>query len=54
VLRATDRYAHAPAYVRNLVSDNGFTELGMEQVVLRRDRGAPVHGCIFMLRKNAA
>lgn len=51
-LRPTDRYAHAPAYIRKLISENGFTELGMDNVVLRRDRGKPVEGRLFLLRRS--
>lgn len=51
-LRPTDRYAHAPAYIRKLIPENGFTELGMDNVVLRMDRGKPVAGRLFLLRRS--
>ncbi len=52
ILRSTDRYAHTPAYIRKLTADTGFVELGMDKVVVRMDRGKPVDGCIFILRRS--
>lgn len=49
-LRPTDRYAHTPAYIRRLTADADLMELAMDKVVLRKDRGKPVDGYLFILR----
>lgn len=50
VLRPTNRYAHAAAYLRQEAARAGFVEAGFESVVLRKDRGKPVDGYLFVLR----
>ena len=50
VLRDTNRYAHASAYVRDAARDLGFRELARADVVLRKNRGQPVHGHLFLFQ----
>lgn len=38
------RYAHAAAYVGRTLVDGGFAPPRLEQVILRREGGVPVHG----------
>ncbi|WP_156381468.1 methyltransferase [Aurantimonas sp. Leaf443] len=45
------RYAHAPALLAALGRDLGFALLAEERLVLRRDRGEPVHGAAMLLRR---
>jgi predicted TPR repeat methyltransferase len=53
LLRATDRYAHSADYVRQVSAAAGFAEIEMERVVLRKDRGKPVDGYIFLVSKSS-
>jgi len=52
ILRETNRYAHSAAYVRTVTKGNGFSELAFEQAVLRKDRGKPIHGYLFVVRRD--
>ncbi len=45
------RYRHAPAYVAALASAAGFAELARQEVTLREEKGAPVAGVLFLLRR---
>uniref|UniRef100_UPI001F248BE2 class I SAM-dependent DNA methyltransferase n=1 Tax=Falsiroseomonas oryziterrae TaxID=2911368 RepID=UPI001F248BE2 len=46
------RYRHDPAHVARLAEAAGFTELWREETVLREERGAPVPGVLFVLRRD--
>ncbi|MBW8269550.1 methyltransferase domain-containing protein [Caldovatus aquaticus] len=44
------RYRHDPVHVAALARAAGFSELAREAAILRRERGAPVAGVLFVLR----
>jgi predicted TPR repeat methyltransferase len=46
------RYRHDPAHVAALASAAGFTELARQDAVLRQEKGAPVAGVLFVLRRD--
>ncbi len=48
------RYRHAPAHVAALAAAAGLQEAARQPAVLRQDRGQPVQGVLFVLRKPAA
>jgi predicted TPR repeat methyltransferase len=52
VLQASSRYAHAIAYVERVAQDAGLRVHAASAVVLRHDRGQPVHGHVMVLRKS--
>jgi predicted TPR repeat methyltransferase len=54
VLQASSRYAHALAYVEATGLDAGLRVHATSAVVLRHDRGQPVHGHVMVLQKNFA
>jgi predicted TPR repeat methyltransferase len=45
------RYRHDPAHVAQLAAAAGLAELARQEVVLREEKGAPVAGVLFLLRK---
>jgi predicted TPR repeat methyltransferase len=53
-LQSSRRYAHSEAYVRDLLSANGFALLSLEQKVIRQDRDEPVEGLIVVATIKAA
>jgi predicted TPR repeat methyltransferase len=53
ILRATNRYAHSSGYVRQLAQRNGFVEAVCEEVMVRKNKGEPVGGYIFVLRRES-
>jgi predicted TPR repeat methyltransferase len=48
-IAASNRFAHAPAYVRASAAAAGFTLVEMQDAVLRKEHGADVHGMLFLL-----
>lgn len=54
VLRKTDRYAHSATYIRKLANAAGFKEVSRDEVMLRKHKGAPVAGHIFVYRMAPA
>ncbi|MGQ2909509.1 MAG: methyltransferase domain-containing protein [Aliihoeflea sp.] len=46
------RYAHAPDYLRRLLSENGFDLVAMDDAIIRRDRGTDVAGLIVVARRQ--
>jgi predicted TPR repeat methyltransferase len=50
VLRTSGRYAHSMDYVRSLAAGVGLTEVSVEDVVLRKEKGLPMAGHIFLFR----
>ncbi|MEQ8249526.1 MAG: tetratricopeptide repeat protein [Alphaproteobacteria bacterium] len=52
VLRSTARFAHAPSYVRALCEQTGFTVALSQDIEVRLDRGLPVLGQIYVLRRR--
>lgn len=53
-LRPSGRYAHAHGYIERLAQETAFTPLSVETVVLREERGVPMNGEIWVLRKPPA
>jgi predicted TPR repeat methyltransferase len=51
VLQATARFAHAPGYVEDLAADAGFEPCLRDDIDVRFDRGAPIPGLLYVLRK---
>lgn len=47
------RYAHAPDYLRRLLSEHGFDLVAMNDAIIRRDRGADVAGLIVVAERHA-
>lgn len=51
-LRTTLRYAHNEAYIRALAATHGFTVERAEPSVLRVEKGQPMHGVLYVLRRS--
>ena len=45
-LQPSRRFAHSPAYVRDMLDANGLSLLSLEERTIRQDRGAPITGLI--------
>lgn len=52
VLRPSLRYAHPEGFVRERAAQNGFDILSMQRAVIRLDAGKPVHGLLFLSRRQ--
>lgn len=52
VLRDSGRYAHAPAYIAEMATGNGFEVLVREAVDIRKGEDGPVAGEIYVLRRG--
>ena len=52
VLQPTLRYAHGGAYIAGLASTHGFVVARSEPSIIRIDRGKPVDGVIYLLRRG--
>lgn len=48
-LRTSGRYAHSIGYVRKLAQAYGLKEISLDQVVIRKEKGNPLPGYIFLL-----
>jgi len=46
------RYRHDPAHVAALAAEAGLVPLAREETVLREEKGAPVPGVLFALRRE--
>jgi predicted TPR repeat methyltransferase len=51
-ITASNRFAHAPAYVRACAAAAGLTLVEQRDAVLRREHGAEVGGLLFLLRSG--
>jgi predicted TPR repeat methyltransferase len=51
-LTASGRYQHGAAHVREAATCAGLTEVSVETVVLRTERGRPVAGQVWVLAKD--
>jgi predicted TPR repeat methyltransferase len=51
-LGAGMRYRHDPAHVAALATGAGFGALAREEAALREEKGAPVAGVLFLLRRG--
>jgi predicted TPR repeat methyltransferase len=49
VLRRTGRYAHSRAYIRDLAERNRLKVEAVESAVLRKNRGKPIMGDVWLL-----
>lgn len=54
ILRATGRYAHSAEYIMKLADGAGFVGAKPESVTLRMDKGKPISGYLFILRRYDA
>jgi predicted TPR repeat methyltransferase len=50
-ITASNRFVHAPGYVRACAAAAGFTLVDMQDAVLRKEHGLEVHGMLFLLRR---
>lgn len=50
-ITASNRFAHAPAYVRACAAAAGLTLVEQQDAVLRKEHGAEVGGVLFLLRR---
>lgn len=48
ILRPSRRYAHSRSSIERLLGSNGFQSAGIEEAVIRQDRGQPVEGLIVV------
>jgi predicted TPR repeat methyltransferase len=53
-LRNSGRYAHGDAYIGSLANQAGFEEVIARDVALRKEKGVPMAGRIYVLRKPLA
>lgn len=53
LLRPSLRYAHPEAFIRQRVAETGFDLVALEKSVIRQDAGQPVHGLLFLARRQA-
>lgn len=54
VLRPSGRYGHGDAYISSLMEENGLLIVDKLRTVLRKDRGKPIDGIIYLAEKIAA
>jgi len=47
IVQANGRYKHNPQYIELLLHNSGYTEVTQTELVLRRENGKDVVGCIF-------
>ena len=52
VLQESRRYAHSPAYMHRLASDNGFEVLSLTPCGIRKEHGVDLPGFIGVLRSS--
>jgi predicted TPR repeat methyltransferase len=52
LLRPSLRYAHPESFIRRRLAENGFDLVAMEKSVIRQDAGQPVHGLLFLARRQ--
>jgi predicted TPR repeat methyltransferase len=52
VLRASQRYAHAETYLRDVATEHGWAIVGLESHVLRYDDGLPIEGYLIIARRT--
>lgn len=53
LLRPSLRYAHPERFIRKRAEENGLAILAMEKSVIRQDAGQPVHGLLFLAKREA-
>lgn len=47
------RYAHPERFIRKRAEENGLAIPAMEKSVIRQDAGQPVHGLLFLAKREA-
>lgn len=52
LLRPSLRYAHPNAFILRRMAETGFDVIAVEKSVIRQDAGAPVHGLLFLARRQ--
>ena len=52
LLRPSLRYAHPERFIRKRAAENGLAILAMETSVIRQDAGQPVHGLLFLAKRE--
>jgi len=52
VLRPSQRYAHAEAYLHEVATAHGWTILSLESQTLRHDAGVPIAGYLVVARRT--
>jgi predicted TPR repeat methyltransferase len=52
LLRPSLRYAHPENFIRRRLAESGFDRAAMEKSVIRQDAGQPVHGLLFLARRQ--
>ncbi|MDX3926486.1 MAG: methyltransferase domain-containing protein [Shinella sp.] len=52
-LQPSLRYAHSSAFIHERCTASGFAPVAEERTVIRTDGGKPVHGILFLTRRNA-
>ena len=52
LLRPSLRYAHPERFIRRRAAENGLAILAMETSVIRQDAGQPVHGLLFLAKRE--
>ena len=52
VLRPSLRYAHPEAFILRRMAETGFELVALERSVIRQDGGQPVHGLLFLARRQ--
>ena len=50
VLRETAPYAHAHAYVEDVLRQNSFSIVDHKTALIRKERGGPVPGCYYIAK----
>lgn len=53
-LRATRRYAHSQAYLRELLARNGFEILSLTNATIRQDADGPIEGLLVVVQSSMA
>ncbi|CAK7259042.1 MULTISPECIES: methyltransferase domain-containing protein [unclassified Shinella] len=53
LLRPSLRYAHPERFIRQRAEESGLAILAVEKSVIRQDAGQPVHGLLFLARREA-
>lgn len=52
LLRPSLRYAHPEAFIARRMTETGFELVALEKSVIRQDGGQPVHGLLFLTRRQ--
>jgi predicted TPR repeat methyltransferase len=49
-LRTTSRYAHSKDYVERLAAQNGLMVESAKITPIRKEKGEPIEGCLYVLK----